>query len=649
MNFDKPENNQERRRETVVEPPAVESFLDPDHVADVWPEDIATDEVFVGQLRERKEAHHRFEDVFDRLPRPDMSIDEAVGRGYVTASQASMLYESLSDLLESDPENGRIVLYLPFELLSPIRQSEDAGLLRTSNRFRAVYKQTWKGLLPVYDVRANFVDGDVLEPEKRDGDLPRVVKAAHLIPKLVENGLVEIGEVLELMEGIDDHILRNSVADTFPVLADLGYVSEEVITRMKASSDRLVGNVARIIVSESGATQKKEEAVIGPISYASVRKHLSEEFSRIDTDSYGDATKKRIAWLKQQRKKDAIAALGKEIGKAISTNGLSEESIAEFLVPDAGVPSRQALVEGIREAIESVSSDDLKNAKDMYMRCKETLITLWETKNPDMFEQLSAACCRFGRLGIVDEGSLAELGVSVPKLSGRLSENLKSMSGELSETRDMVAAMESDEELSKSLFPVALVFGSRLKGYGTRGADTDLAVFVRPDVSENERPRIRALMKTIFPQEKIRGEVVEFWLEEIGNEFQVRDFEHRDVTVGEGSWTHVLFGAAWEGNPDAIRDLREKLLTPYLRESSAMIHGRRARSVYLEELERDALQYRLMHKGYERSNPPFGGIHTIHSDDVDGESMFWDSGYRQLATRLFIERVFLPNVSPSKK
>jgi hypothetical protein len=58
-------------------------------------------------------------------------------------------------------------------------------------------------------------------------------------------------------------------------------------------------------------------------------------------------------------------------------------------------------------------------------------------------------------------------------------------------------------------------------------------------------------------------------------------------------------------------------------------------------MERDTLLYRLMHKGYEQFFPRFGGDED-YANRVDGESMFWDSGYRWLATRLFVNRVFLP-------
>jgi len=160
---------------------------------------------------------------------------------------------------------------------------------------------------------------------------------------------------------------------------------------------------------------------------------------------------------------------------------------------------------------------------------------------------------------------------------------------------------------------------------------------------------LRELLKQSFAHEKIHGEIIEFWLEEKDGKFGIRDFKKPDSAQGEKYWTHILFGAAWEGNENIITELRKKLLAPYMYDTGEVIEGQDARTLYLGEIERDTLQYRLMHKGYERFYPSYGGIHTPHADEIDGDSMFWDSGYRQLATKLFASRVFLPKIPSSEK
>jgi hypothetical protein len=93
-----------------------------------------------------------------------------------------------------------------------------------------------------------------------------------------------------------------------------------------------------------------------------------------------------------------------------------------------------------------------------------------------------------------------------------------------------------------------------------------------------------------------------------------------------------------------LRELYANFLPGFLDSVGKTLVGRDARMVWLGELERDVLQYRLMHKGYRRFFPPRGGIDRFRAQGLDPESVFWDSGYRRLATKLFVSRVFLPQL-----
>ncbi|MBI2463233.1 MAG: hypothetical protein HYV65_03315 [Candidatus Spechtbacteria bacterium] len=597
----------------------VESLLDPVLAAAVWPESITSNEVFKQQLERRRELIKRLEDVICSLPRPDMPIGTAIDLGYITEEQVAALYESLSDLLQ-DPYYKRIVFYLPFEFL-PNRTWDHFGekLRQVARLFRQVYMDAWWHLLLVQDVRANFVDGDVLEVGQRVGDLPRVVKAAHLIPKLVENGLLEIEDVISLMEKANDQVLKDSIADALPVLADMGFIPD------------------------TEADTESAEATPKPITLTYVRKKLDKAFSRIDTEDFGSITKGRKNWLVQKKRQEAIDAAGEDICTAIVRGELSNEITASFLAYGDSAMQR-VLVEGIRAAIESVALTNVSRAHALYAQYKETLLALWESDDPDIGEALSKTFRRLHYLGIVDDQRLSELGIVIPRLAGPFSKNLRSMGKDLRDIETMAASIKCNSELSRLIYPGVLMYGSRIKGYGAQNSDIDLAVFVRPGTPFAGRSELQKLLGQTFAHNAIRGQVVEFWLEEKGEILRIRDFNSSDVYLGESYWTHVLFGAVWMGGDDTIRELYEKLLTPYMRDDGNIIFGRGAISIYLEETERDTLQYRLMHKGYERFFPPCGGIHTPHSDRINDSSMFWDSGYRQLATMLFVSRVFLPNI-----
>jgi len=647
MNREKFESNPEVAEKISLEAPVVESFLDPARAAEVWPEKITTNETFLQQTTERKELNDRLNDIFDCLPKPDISFESAIKQGHITEEQAEKVYKSLSKLLESDQGYNRIALYLPFELM-PDKKWQPVGekLRQASEQFRQSYMKAWKSLLTQHDVRANFVDGDVLEAEHRKGDLPRVVKAAHLIPKLVEKGFMGVENAITLMEESDDPVLKNSIADALGVLADMGLITKKEIELMEKSEDQLVRSMAHITAS---GMQKKERAAgtkkeLKKITFLSVKEKLAREFSKIDKQKQGNITKKRDAWLTQKKKQEVIESLGENISLQIVDGNFESNTTEEFLTQKADGASQQALIEGIRKAIESVETTDAKKSQELYNQYKETLLALWENNNSETKEALAKTFRRFFQLGIVDNIQLAELNITVPKLAGPFSENLKTVEKEMVEVQSAVASIETNPELSQMIYPIALVFGSKLKGYGAEDTDIDTAVLIKPEVPFNEREKLQKLLRDTFSQEKIQGEVVEFWLQEKEGKLSVRDFDEHDTLLGENYWTYILFGAAWQGDKNAIRELREKLLVPYMYDTDKKIKGQDARALYLSEIERDALQYRLMHKGYERSFPSYGGIHTAHADEIDGESMFYDSGYRQLATKLFASRVFLPKL-----
>src|SRR3989338_9134161 len=92
--------------------------------------------------------------------------------------------------------------------------------------FKPRQKKAWRGLLQTHDVRANFVDGDVLEAEQRKDDLPRVVKAAHLIPVLVQKGLSKAGYAISLMNNTEDPVLKQSIGEALFVMADMVLIPE---------------------------------------------------------------------------------------------------------------------------------------------------------------------------------------------------------------------------------------------------------------------------------------------------------------------------------------------------------------------------------------------------------------------------------------
>ena len=624
MNHTEVGSTHERAEKTKYIVPAVESFFDDQAMLQTWPESITNNEDFLSQIESRKELQQRLEQIISKLPRPDISLESGIKMELLSENEVAEFYDLLINLLESDQDYERIILYIPFEFLPDVSwQPETPNLIDKIEQFKKVYIKYWEKLLSMQDVRANFVDGDVMDEEYQNGDFPRVVKAAHLITILVQKGFFDVEYVLTLMRDSANQTLKQSITDTLPVLADLGFYPQN--TESKEPEN------------------EKSELITAKLS--SVQEFLQEKFTEIDNGEYNQMTEKRMAWLQQKNKLEVVEKCEQIIAESIENGLFTDEDSKDFMSLKADKVSQQAFIGGIRKAIES----NPDRAETLYEHYRENLLTLWNSESPEIKEVLTKTFYHLRILGIIDDHQLDELNIVMPKLAGPFSENVKTMEDDIQKIKNVVASIESNPELSEFIYPTVLMFGSRVKGYGTTNSDTDIGIFVKPGTSFKKHTELQEQLKKVFTQEKIHGEIIEFWLEESSDQLTIKDFENPGQTLGESYWTHVLFGSVWEGDPTIINDLKNKLLTQYMYDNKKEINGENSRSVYLGEMERDILQYRLMHKGYERFYPHFGGINTLHSDSIDGKSMFWDSGYRQLATRLYINRIFLPKLSVIKK
>ena len=482
-----------RTSEIITAPPPIESLMGINEAKMVWPEWVLQDKNFIKQIEQRSLLVRNVNEVFDLLPRPDMSFFEALQNGLVQEAQLVRFFDSFTEFLDSDENYHRIILYLPFEMLPDKKWALHGRLQHSAEKFCRSYIKAWHSTLDFFDAKASFIDGDVLEVHLRENDLPRVVKAAHLLPFLVQKGIMSQDFVLRLMAKADTSVLKQNIGEALFVMKDFGLISEAFLPKSLPIIKHAV-----------------EPAIV---------------------------TAKRRAWLSEREK----------------------EKLSHLTQP-----------------------------------------------SPDSF-----------------------------RLRTPFSKNLEFASQEILAIQKMVENVCLNRELSQFVFPVALVFGSMLKGYGNSNADIDLAVFVKPGTSLSQKKKLQLALSQNFRHDKMGNEIFEFWLSEKDDHLEIIDFADSSSTFGESYWTHVLFGSAWIGKKESISQLHEKLLAPYFRQTSNLM---------IRELERDTLLYRLLHKGYARFFPACGGIHTENSVRIDSNSMFYDSGFRQLATRLYLSRVFLPRI-----
>lgn len=627
-----PESSREQAPILRTATPAVESFFDTRRFEARWPKEVARNKEVLEQIEIRKQLQERLAAVFDALPTADTHVTEALETGDLTEKQLSDCYASLCATLE-DPDYGRLGLYLPFELMPDLHtfQPRSTELVQRTNQFVQTYMETWASLLYVQDVRANFIDGDVIEIELRtEENMPYVVKAAHLTPMLVERGFMTLDDAFHLME-TKDPILNRSMAETLPLMADMGLLDAAAIDRIARHQNPIIQKMYQVIEHSFSAQEREPQE---PLDVASIEKALSETLAEIEAHDYGDLPPRRIWWLKLEETRMAIEALSDQIATHVEEHELDTDAILQSDIPEL----RIALIDGVRKAIER--ADD---PEDLFAQHEVLFAELVKQQEEAVEPTLRKALFRIEGTGGMSAEQLGGYGLERPTLRGPFSENMKRLEKERAAVRQIIAELMKDPDMNDRMYPTALVFGSQLKGYGTRESDLDVGVFIKPDVSHDDRKLIREKLKIAFAAEPFRGEALEFWLTEGEEGLTVHDFGEPDPKLAERGYAHILFGSAWEGDPKAIIALHEQLLTPMLSNKS-ILEGRPARKAYLEEIEKNTLLYRLLHKGYERYHPSVGGLDAGYEDVLGGNSLFWDSGYRQTATTLYANQVFLPKI-----
>ncbi len=571
----------------AVTAPACEVLLDPAQAAELWSETAGSAYSIVEQVNERVSQVQAVSEVLDSMPSPVIPIADAVRFGAVTEGQACRFYRALSDILDN-PDYARLALYFPFQLLpEPSWRPDDSDLQTAAVRFAASYRYAWYGLLGVRDVRANFVDGDVMEDAVESGDMERVVKAAHLAPQLVRAGMLSLDEVTALHNSVEEPVLRRSL----------------------------------------------DEALLG-ISYDDMKE------SAVSVEpQYPPApiSENRRKWLEQQRYEQSVSAAAKILAGRVLQNRLPIESVTD---------SPDVIIEAIYGAVETAAVKSDGSAAALLEQYKGLLFSLFDHDDPTVNERLGSVLRRLRRLNLLEATLLEDKGVYLSDPTGPPSKNLALMQNEITGIKRIIGSMEADPELSGFTYPVMLLGGSRLKGYGEPSSDVDVSVFIKPGTPDSAKQRIRQLLDAVGGIDGQHFEPIEYWLEQAGpGRLAVRDVPEPDLQTADRYWSHMLFGAAWIGDASAISQLQQELLPTYFHDTSASRYGHTERELYLERIEQDLLQYRLMHKGYARHYPTYKLNKTNSLEPtaaVDGASVFWDPGYRQLATGLFVRHVFLP-------
>ncbi len=535
--------------------------------------------------------------------------------GYASSDMNSV-YNNLSDFIEASNFNQRLIFYLPTELIP----ENPTNIELAASRFQTIYLHSWRNLLYNYDLRANFLDGDTEQSDM-------VSKAAHLIPVLLKKGLISFKEIIDLFKNSSDKILSDSILDTLPTIFELELASSTELKLLSDSENYWLRNIAIII--RSNGCHKPEPVIIN--NQVDLEKLIividqkiieKNKFIKSQTENLD-----RINWRQQKEQKIIFKKYANDVYCSLVNKTLIMADFKSFLFSQTNELSILLGIYTLGKINSSKVSREFKSWLIEVSQKSNLILSTVESTLSYWFNQ-----------GVITQKYLEYFYLTPKKIDANFSTKKIMSNSELKEMSGLIKLVEEDVELSKYLYPVLLIYGSRIKGYASKTTDIDLAIFVKPDVSFESFNYINEQLERIMKHEKIKGQPLQFWLKNNHKQLLINDTVSCQKVVGNSYCVHVLLGGAWLGNSKIIKELHKKLLPKYLTGNPEL------KTIWLKELERDFLQYRLMHSGYANFFPERKILDTPHSRDVDSSSSFWDEGYRELATKLFIKKIFLPTI-----
>jgi len=608
----------------LVSKPPVESFFSQEHAEEVWPKRITARTDFKKQIADQHALLTVMQKVFVALP-VDMTLATGIDTGLIAETLATDLLNRLFAYLKLDPAYERSIFYLPLELTSPIC-SDNVDLQEASNRFLKTYRTAWENQAKQHDVRANFVNGDVLEIEKRTGDPVRVVKATHLIPGLIQSGHMTFEEVVQYVEDTEDTLFKDGVYEACTILLDLEQITKSDLALLSRSDDLdQQESYHRLMNLDFIKTPKKS------VTEESTLTAFDGDIAEALLIDLPEITANRRKWLQEVAIEKAISHAGTKLNAFIQ---------AEAILPDPlELPSvvLRAYVDAVRRCV-------LK--EQTLTQQHRTWLTLVKknTNNKALSDSITKLYLHADTAGILSHEVLQEEQIRTPALQGPFSKNLNNFAPSVTDFEALTRLIADDAFLSRRVYPIVILLGSQLKGYGISNADADAAVFIRPGVPMSDLSKLEVHLQILFAHERIGGSAIMFWLDEPGGSLVVRETTQTTGAPPLHTWTHVLMGGAWVGELGDIQLLQHALLTPYLFNPTEVLDGKPIRERWLEEMERDSILYRLLHKGFERYYPVQSPMSTAHADAIDGSAVFYDRQFRRIATELFLTRVFFPNL-----
>lgn len=600
--------------------PASESlFYDPGFI---WPDEIAENQELKSMIVYRLRLVDNLDYLFSLLAKPGLSLQRLMSGSDYELDRLVMLYNDLSTFICESEVNRRLILYLPFEIIPELGIVGPNSFKDAVSNFQIVYLEAWFKLLFKSEFRANFSNGDIWETELGRGKSEMICKAAHLIPMLLQKRLVSLTQINDLLSEVSSTRLKESIIEALRAATELRIISnyQNELSTPLDSNYLLVDNQKDLSLLMAEAVRVCLEN----------KKDLVKHWLQI--------LPSRIVWEEEFNRQEIIKKYATVISNSLVNNSLSSAIFAKQIKDVSDLYSALLAIYSLQLTVEKLDCYKQDRASLIADYFKFWLLRMQKTDSVEIKKAIESTVLRWFNAGIIDSNYLFAFDLQPVDLDGGVSGDKICSPLEIKELSGSISLIQESPELSAYFYPVVLIYGSRVKGYGSKYADIDLAVFVKPEVDYNHRgEEVYLMLKNVFKQEKIEGKVLQFWLAGDDNQLSVKDIDGNHRFVAKNFYTNVLFDGAWFGSTAVIKELHAKLLSPYL-----FSEDFKFTEICLRELERYNLQYRLLHKGYANFFPERGGLATRW---IDAQSSFYDSGYRELATKMFIKKIFLPKLS----
>lgn len=593
--------------------------------------DLPINEVVV-----RKDIANRLRGVFEKIG--EEGLGEAVQHGKIPESEANQLYRDLTDFISADPNNIRLILYLPFQILPDLNQTEAVQ----AQEFAKVLHDGWFRLLFQSEMRASFNDGDDLEPGL--GQPARTRKAAHLLPEFLSRGLVSETEVLDILEATEEEELMVALTEGIVVANDKNFFSNksmEMIKKISEHKPAIAFILEETVVPEPELSEPENLNEVlarhrGDIDKINVKLNPNSPYVK-------QVSEKRIKWQKWLFRDEAMnhAAL-------LIANGLAQEKISQSELEK--IPDKILVIRSLKKTGEILVKAGGKTAKDFAEKSINIIEDIWSRGVNEEKEEIINCVSVWQKLSILPSGFAEKLGIEIPDLSNPFPINLENFARNDGRfVTEIARKIENSPELSKYFYPFLLVFGSKIKGYATHNGDFDFAVFIKPETPWEKRKEILSLLGKKIPEITRIDRLLEYCVNDNDEKLGLKPIpkDAPNVVIG-AEQIHFLFGGVWMGFGQELTRFRQDLTDKYLNLERFGDQKDLVRTKLLLMLELDVLQFRIMHKGYRKLYPSKKEEGTIHSDLIDWKSDFWDPGYRQIASLIFLSKVFLPDLTSTK-